>query len=129
MECGNRGESGKFRRGESGKYSRENPGGEGGQLDTCGLVFSGNFRDIAMSKALKAAIEANDPAAALKALKTVKDLGRKLPKAEAPVAYAAEQGAEAVLTVLLEAGAPMPPTNFQRLHPFALAADKGHTTV
>src|ERR1041385_436173 len=82
-----------------------------------------------MSKALKAAIEANDPEAARKALKTVKDLGRKLPKAEAPLAYAAEQGADAVMAVLIEAGAAMPEPNFEGLHPFAIAADKGHHKV
>ena len=34
-----------------------------------------------MSKALKAAIEANDPAAVEKAVKTVRDLNRKMPGA------------------------------------------------
>ena len=48
-----------------------------------------------MSRALKIAIEANDPLAAQKALKTVKDLSRKLPKADAPLAYACKMGAAA----------------------------------
>ncbi|HSU56758.1 MAG TPA: ankyrin repeat domain-containing protein, partial [Candidatus Dormibacteraeota bacterium] len=82
-----------------------------------------------MSKALKLAIEANDAEAARRALKTVKDLGRKLPKAEPPLIYAAETGADAVVEVLLEAGAPIPKASFEGLHPFAVAADKGQTKV
>ncbi len=55
-----------------------------------------------MSKALKAAIEANDPAATAKAAKTVKDFSRKLPKADEPLAYACQLGADAVINVLLD---------------------------
>jgi len=45
-----------------------------------------------MSKALKAAIEANDPDAVRKAIKKVKDINRKLPGSTAPLLYACEKG-------------------------------------
>ena len=83
-----------------------------------------------MSKALKAAIEANDPAAAAKAVKTVKDLGRRLPGALPPAMYAVQRGADAVLDVLLDAGAPLKPVDgYAGNSPFALAAEHGHTHV
>src|SRR6185295_6807599 len=82
-----------------------------------------------MSKALKAAIEANDPVAVRTALKAVKDLRRKLPKAEAPLAYAAKFGADAVISALLQAGAPMPDTGYEGDHPFAVAAEADHQKV
>ena len=58
-----------------------------------------------MSKALKAAIEANDPEAVRQALKGVKDINRKIPGANKPLLYACEKGADKVLEVLFEAGA------------------------
>src|SRR5688500_7573828 len=83
-----------------------------------------------MSKALKAAIEANDPAAAAKAMKTVKDLGRRLPGALPAAMYAVQRGADAALDVLLEAGAPLKPIDgYAGNSPFALAAEHGHTHV
>ncbi len=83
-----------------------------------------------MSKALKAAIEANDAAAVRMAMTSLKDLTKKLPKAEAPTAYAAEVGADAAMAALLEGGAPVvtrTPRPFG--HPFAIAANKGHVGV
>src|SRR5689334_9546189 len=75
-------------------------------------------KKLFMSKALKAAIEANDPAATSKALKTVKDLSRKLPKGEAPLAHACKVGSDAVIDVLLEAGAPLRgKSDFEGNHP------------
>jgi len=40
-----------------------------------------------MSKALKTAIEANDPDAARKAIKPVKDINRKHPGSQSPLYY------------------------------------------
>src|SRR4051794_15707634 len=83
-----------------------------------------------MSKALKSAIDANDPDKAKAALKTIKDLGRKLPKADAPLAYACTTGADRAVPILLQAGAPLPPDDaYPGTHPFALAADAGHPAV
>src|ERR1043166_3963403 len=82
-----------------------------------------------MSKALKAAIEANDPVAAQKALKTVKDLSRKLPKTDPPLPYACARGADAVVEVLIHAGAPIPISGYEGNHPFCIAAENGHTKV
>lgn len=83
-----------------------------------------------MSKALKAAIEANDPAATSKALKTVKDLSRKLPKGEAPLVHACKLGSDAVIDLLLEAGAPLRgKSDFEGNHPLAIAAEYGHAKV
>jgi ankyrin repeat protein len=83
-----------------------------------------------MSKALKAAIDANDAAAARKALKTVKDLSRKLPKAAAPLEYACQVGADQVIAPLLEAGAPMPDDKeFFGHNPFYIAVDNGRINV
>ena len=80
-----------------------------------------------MSKALKAAIEANDPEAVRKALKGVKDINRKLPSANKPLLYACEHGADKVLEVLFEAGA-VGETNksYEGESPFAVASQKGH---
>ena len=58
-----------------------------------------------MAKTLKAAIEANDEPAVRAALKTVKDVSRKLPGADKPLLYASKIGADRVLRALLEAGA------------------------
>jgi ankyrin repeat protein len=81
-----------------------------------------------MSKALKAAIEANDAEATRKAVKTVKDLSRKLPKAEPPLSYACKIGADAVVPVLLEAGA-LPKDGHESHHPLSIAAESGHPKV
>jgi len=61
-----------------------------------------------MSKALKAAIEANDPEVIRQAVKGVKDINRKLPGANKPLLYACEKGADKVLEALFEAGAIRP---------------------
>ena len=58
-----------------------------------------------MSKALIAAIEANDPEAVRAALKGIKDINRKLPGANKPLLYACEKGADKVLEILFQAGA------------------------
>src|SRR5262245_54647452 len=80
-----------------------------------------------MSKALKAAIETNDPVATTTAAKKVKDLCRKLPKADSPVAYACKIGAGAALEALLQVGAPIKGEDgYEGSHPFALAAEAGH---
>jgi len=60
---------------------------------------------MTMSKALKAAIEANNPEAVRKALKGVKDVNRRIPGANTPLLYACEKGADKVLEVLFESGA------------------------
>src|SRR2546427_3898927 len=76
-----------------------------------------------MSKALKAAIEANEPEAVRKALKGIKDINRKLPGAKAPLLYACAKGADKVLEVLFEAGAIAEKRNtFPGDTPFAVAA-------
>src|SRR4051794_33859039 len=83
-----------------------------------------------MSKALKAAIDANDAADARKAIKTVKDLSRKLPKADAPLEYAAKVGADQVIAPLLEAGAKLPAEkDFFGHHPFYIAAENERVNV
>ena len=58
-----------------------------------------------MSKTLKAAIETNDPEAVRAACAKVKDINRRLPKANTPLLYACKTGADKVLEVLLDAGA------------------------
>jgi len=76
-----------------------------------------------MSKALKAAIEANDPEAVRKAVKGIKDINRKLPGARAPLLYACEKGADKVLAALFDAGAIAEKRNtFPDDTPFAVAA-------
>jgi ankyrin repeat protein len=76
-----------------------------------------------MSKALKIAIEANDPDAVRKALKGIKDINRKLPGARSPLLYACENGSDKVLEVLFEAGAIGEKKNtFPDDTPFAVAA-------
>ena len=78
-----------------------------------------------MSKALKEAIEANDPEALSKALKGVKDLNRKLPGAKAPLVYASERGAVKALEPLVKAGAVAEKHNtFPGDTPFAAAAEQ-----
>ena len=76
-----------------------------------------------MSKALKAAIEANDPETVRSALKGIKDINRNLPGAKSPLLYACEKGADKVLEVLFEAGAIGEKKNtFPDDTPFAVAA-------
>ena len=76
-----------------------------------------------MSKALKAAIEANDPEAVRKALIGIKDINRKIPGANKPLLYACEKGADKVLEVLFEAGAVAERgSTFPGDTPFAVAA-------
>ncbi len=78
-----------------------------------------------MSKALKEAIERNDAEAVRKALKTVKNLERKLPKADPPLEYACALGADQAIAPLLEAGA----TVGEYGRPICAAIDKGHFSV
>lgn len=76
-----------------------------------------------MSKALKIAIEANDPDTVRKALKGIKDINRKLPGARSPLLYACEKGSDKVLELLFEAGAIGEKKNtFPDDTPFAVAA-------
>lgn len=76
-----------------------------------------------MSKALKLAIEANDPEAVRKAIKGVKDINRKLPGARAPLLYSCEKGSDKILEALFEAGAAGEKRNtFPDDTPFAVAA-------
>jgi ankyrin repeat protein len=83
-----------------------------------------------VSKALKAAIETNDPVAIQKALKTVKDLSRKLPKGEPPLIYACQIGADAAVAPLLEAGAPIQGrSEHESNHPLSVAAEHGRVKV
>jgi ankyrin repeat protein len=83
-----------------------------------------------MSNALKAAIEANDPEAAQKAIKGVKDLNRKLPEANTPVLYACEKGADRVIEVLLKAGAKgEKASEYKGDSPFAVAAEHSYVGV
>ncbi len=80
-----------------------------------------------MSKALKSAIEVNDPVAAAEA---VKDLSRKMPGATTPLLYACQTGADAVIDVLLDAGAPPKGVdNYAGNSPFVVAMQHGHTNV
>jgi Ankyrin repeat len=58
-----------------------------------------------MSKALKLAIEKNDLQLARKAVKTVRDLNRKLLGAARPLHYACKLGATNVVDLLVQAGA------------------------
>jgi len=77
-----------------------------------------------MAKNLIAAIEANDEPAVRNALKTVKDVNRKLPGADKPLLYASKIGTDRVLRALLEAGAVAEKRNtFPGDTPFAVAAD------
>ncbi len=77
-----------------------------------------------MSKALRAAIEANDPDAVRKALAKVKDVNRKMPGARPPLLYAAEKGADRVLAALFDAGAVAEKRHVDpRETPFAVAAE------
>ena len=77
-----------------------------------------------MAKNLKTAIEANDEPALREALKTVKDVNRKLPGADKPLLYASKIGADRVLRALFEAGAVTEKRNtFPGDTPFAVAAD------
>src|SRR5262245_34760834 len=82
-----------------------------------------------MSKELKAAIDANDPKRAREAAKSITDWKRKLPNAGPPLTYACKIGADAVIEVLLKAGAPMPQGGYEGNHPFAIAAENGHVKV
>ncbi len=83
-----------------------------------------------MAKALKAAIESDDPSAVQKALKSVKDVNRRMPGAGTPLLYACEKGAANVLDVLLAAGAIAEKRNsYPGDSPFATAAAHGHTAT
>jgi ankyrin repeat protein len=83
-----------------------------------------------MSKQLKLAIEQNDPELARKAVKTVKDLNRKLPGSTTPLLLACTVGADKVLPVLVEAGARVKGTDsYVGNHPFVVAALAGQTAV
>jgi ankyrin repeat protein len=76
-----------------------------------------------MSKALQAAIEANDPDAVSKAVKGMKDLNRRLPGAKSPLLHACTVGADKVLESLFKAGAVAEKRNtFPGDTPFAVAA-------
>jgi len=83
-----------------------------------------------MSKQLKLAIEQNDPELARKAVKTVKDLNRKLPGSMTPLLLACTLGADKVLPVLVESGARVKGTDsYAGNHPFCAAAKNGQTAV
>lgn len=83
-----------------------------------------------MSKALKAAIEANDPEAVQKALKGVKDVNRKIPGVGKPLIYACEKGADKVLEALFRTGAVGEKgKSLSGEIPFAVAAEHGKTEV
>src|SRR5436190_23049188 len=83
-----------------------------------------------MSKALKAAIEANDAQAVRQALKSLRDINRKLSGAAAPLLYASSKGADKVLEHLFAAGAVAEKKNtFPGDTPFAVAAHHGQFAV
>jgi ankyrin repeat protein len=83
-----------------------------------------------MSKALKAAIEHNDPDQVRKAVRSVKDLNRKMPGSATPILLACAVGADRVLEPLVEAGAKVKGVDgYAGNHPFAVAAEKGKTSV
>src|SRR6266536_1922909 len=83
-----------------------------------------------MSKALKAAIEANDPEAVRKAIRSVKDINRTLPGSSSPLLHASEKGSDQVLEVLFEAGAFAEKRNtFPGDTPFAVAAQHKQAKV
>jgi ankyrin repeat protein len=83
-----------------------------------------------MSKALIAAIDANDPEAVRSALKGIKDINRKLPGTNKPLLYACEKGADQVLEILFEAGAIAERRNTDPWEtPFAVAAKHGQEKV
>jgi hypothetical protein len=77
-----------------------------------------------MSKALKEAMEANEVEAVAKAVKSVRDINRKLRDGPAPLLYACAIGAAKVLEVLFAAGAVGERRNtFPGDTPFAVAAE------
>jgi ankyrin repeat protein len=77
-----------------------------------------------MSKALKAAIEANDEEAVRKALKAVKDVNRQSHGAGKPLLFACKVGADRALDALFRAGAVAEKLNtFPGDTPFAVAAE------
>lgn len=81
-----------------------------------------------MSKALIAAIEANDAQAVRRALKGVKNLNRKIPRANKPLLYACEKGADKALEALFEAGAVgETERTYVGESPFAVASRHGQT--
>ena len=83
-----------------------------------------------MSKALKAAIDTNDPAKVREALKKVKDINRKMPGSGSPLAYAAGIGADKVIDGLFDAGAVAEKRHmFEDDKPFAIAAIKNKLPV
>ncbi len=70
------------------------------------------------------AIEANDPEAAVKALKRIKNVNREMrDNGYTPLSYAASKNAVEVIPVLLEAGAEPEPD--ETLHPLYMAAMDG----
>jgi ankyrin repeat protein len=78
-----------------------------------------------MSKNLKEAIERNDADAVRKALKTVKNLERSLPKADPPLEYACAMGADQAIAPLFEAGASVG----EHGRPIRTAIRKGHLSI
>ncbi|KAF0181588.1 MAG: hypothetical protein FD161_261 [Limisphaerales bacterium] len=83
-----------------------------------------------MSKQLKLAIESNDAVAVQSALKTVKDINRKLPGSATPLLLACECGSDKVIESLLKAGAvPESPNALPEDTAFGRAAKHGHLGV
>ena len=83
-----------------------------------------------MSKGLKAAIESNDPSAVRTALRSVKDVNRRMTGANKPLLYACEKGADKVVAALFEAGAiGERPRDFVGDTPFAIAASHSRIGV
>jgi ankyrin repeat protein len=83
-----------------------------------------------MSKALKEAIEQNDPDKVRQAAAKVKDLNRKVAGSTTPILLACQVGADKVLEALVEAGAVMKGSDsYAGDHPFAVAAGKEQTAV
>jgi ankyrin repeat protein len=94
------------------------------------LILNSIIGQYTMSKALKAAIDANDPDAVRKALTTVKDLNRTLPGANKPLLYACEKGADKVIELLVNAGAlAEKPKGYVGESAFAVAAEHGKVNV
>ncbi len=77
-----------------------------------------------MSQALKTAIEKNNPAAAKEAIEGIKNLGKAMWGRTTPLMLAAQNDADQVLPILLDAGA-MSKADSIFEHPFGIAAMKG----
>jgi len=82
-----------------------------------------------MSKALKLAIEQNDPDLTRQAVQKVKDINRKLPGADKPLHYAAKLGSADVVDILVQAGAKGEPGGDFPFSAFCVAAEKGRVAV